>query len=499
MKIVIVGGGSAGWMSALTLQLLEGVDIHVVQSPSIPTISVGESTIMEFVQWMIVVGLDPHTVVKETNGSFKLAIKFIDFCRMGSSFFFPFGKNKSTENRYHFELWNYMRLLQVSDLPLFTDTFYPNMALIKEHNFTTNEGDFAFNNYALHFDASLFAKYLQSICIEKGVHLHSATVEKVLTNDDGVEAIHLDSGEVLMADLYIDCTGFKSLLLGDALKEPFIDYSDIIPNNKAFATQINYKNKESELESFTSCTALSNGWVWNIPLWSRIGCGYVYSNRFISNEDALCEFKDHLKSKGHSTESLEFRNIDIRNGTHKRLWVKNVVAIGLSAGFVEPLESTGLWFVHTYILLLLKVLKRSNRPSQIEKDIFNKIAFQMFDNLASFVSIHYGLSQRLDSDYWVDISKRSFLKQNNMINNIFYDVANKNSEVNFGLQCILTGFDHFTFNEFNSSIYNEDFVKNYKNDKVYKVLLENITRFKNDAKKAPKLLSVLESIHLSDA
>jgi len=490
MKIVIIGGGSAAWMSAITLSLLENAEIHVVQSPSIPTISVGESTIKEFVEWMIIVGLDPQDVLKQTNGTYKLAIKFTDFYEKGKSFFFPFGKNVA--NKTLFEKWNCARLLHDDENITFADTFYPNMALINEGTFATNRDDFTFNNYAIHFDASLFARYLESICMRKGVHLHSATVLDISSNHDGIESIHLDTGEVITADLFIDCTGFKSLLLGDALKEPFIDYSDIIPNNKAFATHIDYKNKECELESVTSCIALSNGWVWNIPLWSRIGSGYVYSNRYISDEKALNEFKNHLESIGHSTEKLNFRNIDVKNGIHKRLWVKNVVAIGLSAGFVEPLESTGLWFVHTYILLLLKTLKKNTSPCQFDKDIFNDLTFKMFDNLTSFVSIHYGLSKRLDSDYWVNISKRSYFKQNDMINGILPHFANKTDKINFGLQCIASGFNHFIFNEFDISILN------HHKDSL-DILSRNVNTWENDAKKARKLFEVLESIHLSDA
>ena len=141
--------------------------------------------------------------------------------------------------------------------------------------------------------------------------------------------------------MYIDCTGFKSLLLDKTLKEPFESYADLLPNDSAWATKLNYKNKEKELVSYTNCTAIENGWVWNIPLWSRIGTGYVYSSKFVDDETALKQFKKHLNN-----EDIEAHNIKMRVGIHNRLWVKNVVAIGLSAGFIEPLESNGLFTVH---------------------------------------------------------------------------------------------------------------------------------------------------------
>ena len=148
------------------------------------------------------------------------------------------------------------------------------------------------------------------------------------------------------ADLFIDCTGFSALLIDKALKEPFESFEDVLPNNSAWATKMPYKNKKKELVGYTNCTAIDNGWVWNIPLWSRIGSGYVYSDKYISDDDALLQFQKHIK-KG---DELEYKHIKMRTGIHKRTWVKNVCAIGLSAGFIEPLESNGLYTVHEFLL-----------------------------------------------------------------------------------------------------------------------------------------------------
>ena len=159
---------------------------------------------------------------------------------------------------------------------------------------------------------------------------HIQTIEQ---DKDGIASLNGKH----KANLYIDCTGFKSLLLGQNLKEEFINYSDRLPNDSAWATKIEYKDKEKQLVPYTHCTAIDNGWVWTIPLWSRIGTGYVYSSQFVDDDTALKQFKKFLK-----TDQLDFKKIKMKVGIHKRLWVKNVCAIGLAAGFIEPLESNGL-------------------------------------------------------------------------------------------------------------------------------------------------------------
>jgi tryptophan halogenase len=156
----------------------------------------------------------------------------------------------------------------------------------------------------------------------KGVKHIQEDIISIEQDENGIKSLY----NKYTADLYIDCTGFKSLLLGETLKEPFESYADLLPNNSAWATRIPYKDKEKELVGYTNCTAIENGWVWNIPLWSRIGTGYVYSDKFIDDDSALKQFKNYL-----GTEDLEFKKIKMRVGIHKRLFVKNVCAIGLAA------------------------------------------------------------------------------------------------------------------------------------------------------------------------
>ena len=181
----------------------------------------------------------------------------------------------------------------------------------------------------------------------------------------------------------------------------------MLPNNSAWATSVAYKDKKNELKPYTNCTALKNGWVWNIPSWDKIGTGYVYSDKYISDENALKEFKKYLDSKNTDYSKSKFNNIKMRVGIHERIFVKNVCAIGLSAGFIEPLESNGLLSVHEFLKHLVKILKRGV-VSQWDKDNFNFTCKTFFDEFAEFVSFHYCLSSRTDSKYWKDIKNRSY-------------------------------------------------------------------------------------------
>ena len=192
-----------------------------------------------------------------------------------------------------------------------------------------------------------------------------------------------------------------------ALGVKFNGIENIIPNNKAWATHIPYTDKSKQLEPFTNCTALSNGWTWNIPLWSRIGAGYVYSDKYISDDEALEEFKDYIRTRYDNIpiEDLEFKPITMRNGIHEKTWEKNVVAIGLSSGFVEPLESTGLMTTYEWLLSLIYTL-RKGFVNQWDRDAFNYALRNIFYGHANFVGMHYALSSRDDTPYWQDITER---------------------------------------------------------------------------------------------
>lgn len=399
MKICIVGGGSSGWMTATTItQLLDYEELILIESSNIPISGVGESTIQQIVDWMNLIGINEEEMLRNTEGSLKHSIKFTNFLEKNSgSFHYPFGNQPS----FGSDTWWTYHMRDGNSLPNnYAENINPTALVAERGKF---DGGSA---YAFHFDAVKFGQYLKKDYCDD-VNCITADVIGCEKNEDGIKSLKLDNGDVVEADLFIDCTGFKSLLLGEYLEEPFIPYNHLIPNDSAWATQVSYNDKEKELVAYTECTAIDNGWVWNIPLWERIGTGYVYSSKHVSDEDAKQEFIEHLQSKGFDTSECEFKKISMRIGRHERTFVKNVVAIGLSAGFIEPLESNGLFTTHQNLIDLYKTLRRG-KPSQFMKDLYNTSTSLSFDEFADFVAVHYAFTQREDTQYWRDNFNRSY-------------------------------------------------------------------------------------------
>lgn len=425
-KIVIVGAGSSGFITAsFLIQTFPDKEIIVIESPEHPTVGVGESTLADFTNFRDYLELDEKEFMLATDASYKLGIKFTDFYDVDSgAFYYPFRLPDLEGTKNGLADWYEIKAFYPeTDVNDFARSYFPHMALIERNKFALNEsGEFGaytpHSDVAYHFDATKYGLFLRdNFCRKKGVKVISAYVENVVMNDAGIEKLILNTGEEVTADLFIDCTGFKSLLLGQNLKEPFIPYEDMLPNNRAWATQIPYHDKDNELEGVTNGTAIQNGWVWNIPLWSRLGTGYVYSDKYIQKEDALEQFKQYLMSDKmvvprtrEEVDSYSYKDIPMRVGIHERLWVKNVVAIGLSAGFIEPLESNGLFSVFWFVRRLAKSLLR-NEVSQYDRDAFNYSCREVFQTFAEFVAAHYALSVRRDTQYWRDISQRTFCKK----------------------------------------------------------------------------------------
>jgi tryptophan halogenase len=394
-KICIVGGGSAGWMSAATfVKVFPKFDITLIESPTTKTIGVGESTLQSIRRWIDLLGIDDHKFLKEVGGTFKHSIKFTNFYTENSgSFHYPFGSTIGPDAN---NWWTKKNILPDTALSDYAECVNPLCLVAENNRFEKNL------NYAYHFDATKFGLWLKNnVCKNKVKYIQSN-----VTDYQG-DFIVLDNGKKVYADLFVDCTGFKSQLLGNFLKEEFVSFSDIIPNDSAVATHLNYKDKKTQMYPYTECTAIQNGWVWNIPLWERIGSGYVYSSKYISQEDAEEEFKKYLKTKKFDISECKFNHIKMRIGRYKRFWVDNVVAVGLSAGFIEPLESNGLFTVHENLISLVKILKRG-LPNQFSKDIFNSDMRLIFDEFAEFVASHYALSQRQDTQYWEDLFNKKY-------------------------------------------------------------------------------------------
>jgi len=500
MKFVVVGGGSAGWMSAATLaSQLPDADITVIEPKDIPPIGVGESTINEFVEWLNLLGIDPVTIMKDTDATIKLGIKFVNFYEKGHDFFYPFGSMKfSTNNRNDsFQNWAIRRTFRLKETKNFVDTFYPNMALVRNGTFMRNSGNFPSSHYALHFDAIKFAFWLRDkYCKPRGVKVVTGEVAYVNTNDDGVSSLILKDGSEVRGDLYLDCTGFKSLLLGGALQEPYQSFKGILPNEHAWATQIPYKDKKKELNPWTECTAIDNGWVWNIPLWSRVGTGYVYSDAHISHEEALDQFKEHLTKNGHDVSGLNFKKIQFKSGIYERVWVKNVVGIGLAAGFIEPLESSGLWTTHTYLTELVKIL--TTNINEFNKKFFNIFCVRQIKEFAEFVHVHYLLSNRKDTAYWRDATKDKGVcfSEETFYQRMYEGRINPGSTFGNGFYSITSGMNWHIYDDIRyKSTVNKDLDPDEVWGGEWKKIDALYTEWDDEAKRAWPMFEMLRRIH----
>ena len=470
-KIIIVGGGSAGWMTAATLsKFCSEKEITLIESPNIPTVGVGDSTLGQINQWLSLMGIKDEDFMKHCNATYKLSIRFENFGGLGDGgFHYPFGPAYIKENKAQLNDWYFKKIIYPHTHNMdYAECIFPQMAFVGQNRLSDKpnivDGDWTFqNDVAYHFDATLFAHWLKdSICIPNKVKHIQEEIETVEANyQDGVQSLN----KKYKADLYIDCTGFKSLLLGKTLKEPFEKF-DYLPNNSAWATKVPYRSVKNELKNYTNCTAMKNGWIWTIPLWDRIGTGYVYSDKYVSDNDALEEFKYWLgnpslmfrpepvffndetgKHNPKWPDQLEFKKIKFEGGIYKNAWVKNVCAIGLAAGFIEPLESNGLLTVHEYLHLLLRCLGRT-QISQFTRDNFNFAARKLSKSFAEFVGLHYALSSRTDTKYWRDIQERTypFDFNHSSLNSDFQlsaidKMQNYHYSSSGGLHCIATGLD----------------------------------------------------------
>lgn len=470
-KIVIVGGGSAGWMTAATLSYrFSQKEIVLIESPNISTVGVGESTLGFINEWLSLLNIEDEDFMKATDASYKLSIQFTDFYKKDSgSFHYPFGSINTDGNMYGKNDW-YMKKFLYPETPAYdyARCVYPIMSLVSQNRISVGCELPNYNfktDAAYHFDATKFACWLRDgFCKPNGVIHIQSEVKDIIVNEDGVEKLILEGGQEIFSDMFVDCTGFRSLILGQKLKIPFISYEKLLPNNSAWATQVGYTDKEKELVGYTDCSAINNGWVWNIPLWSRIGTGYVFSDKYIDDDKALNEFKEHLRQKGKNTDELSFKKLKFQAGIHEKIWVKNVVAIGLSAGFIEPLESNGLYSVHVFLKNLVRAIGRDedHLVTQFDRDGFNWSCRKTFDEFAKFVSMHYALSVRNDTEYWRDVGKREYAIIDNHSNLDTYITTFNNKYDSFsfadtdGIHCIATGLNYYPTDIHNMEAYNHN-------------------------------------------
>ena len=411
-SIVIVGGGSAGWMTAASLsKYVPEIDVTLIESPNVPTIGVGESSTLHINQYLQSIGIHDEDWMAQCDATYKGSIKFTDFYKKGEFFHYPFGPQDFSRTSYGTDAW-FLKKWIYPDTPQtdFCESYWPNMQMINKNKIRPNDDIIPLFNiskdFAYQFDATKFGNWLKTNRCTKVNYILDHVADVDLDDRGWISSLSTKKHGELKADLYIDCTGFSSVLLGKTLEVPYTSYKDMLINNGAWVTRIPYVDPNVEMDLTTNGTAIDNGWVWNIPLWDYISNGYVYSEKFIDKEIALKECKEHLNNtnqwcKDNDAEELEYRHIDIRNGEHKRAWHKNCIAIGLSYGFIEPLESSGLGLVVAGINKLMStLLTRDRHINQFDRDCVNREILHSWTAIKYFVAFHFFGTVRDDTEYW---------------------------------------------------------------------------------------------------
>jgi tryptophan 7-halogenase len=398
-RVVIVGGGTAGWMAAAALSaVLRGrVGITVVESEEIGTVGVGEATIPMIQQFNKVIGLDEDEFLRQTQGTFKLGIEFVNWRRLGHRYMHGFGWFGPSLNSVRFE--HYWQKLHARGQAAELDEYSVNHQAALGARFmrpTTEMGasPLADIAYAFHFDAHLYAQFLRCQSQARGVERVEGTVVDVsLRAGDGhVQSLKLADGRELAGQLFIDCSGFRGLLIEQALHTGYEDWSHWLPCDRAIAVPC---ESAAVLLPYTRSTAHSAGWQWRIPLQHRIGNGHVFCSRFMGEDEATALLMAGLDGPALAAP----RVLRFTTGMRKKAWSRNVVAMGLAAGFMEPLESTSIHLVQTAIGRLLNLFP-DRRFHPAVADEFNRQSRFEFERIRDFLVLHYHQTERADSPFW---------------------------------------------------------------------------------------------------
>jgi tryptophan halogenase len=398
-NVTIVGGGTAGWMTAALLSklLLRGFTIRLIESDEIGTIGVGEATIPAIRNYCDIAGLDQVAMIRATQATFKLGIEFVDWRAPGHSYIHGFGKIGQDLLWLHcHQLW--LKMAADGRAKHF-DYYSLNTLAARQNKFCLpNKRDpgspMADIDYAYHFDASLFAGYLRRQAEARGVQrIEGRIVDVTLRGEDGhVDRVVLADGREIAGDLFIDCSGMRSLLLGQALGVGYEAWTHWLPCDRALAVPC---ESVSPLTPYTRSTARSAGWQWRIPLQHRIGNGHVYSSAHITDHDAAEVLLANLDGR----PLADPRTVRFTPGKRHRAWEKNVVAVGLASGFLEPLESTSIHLIQTAILRLLALFPRAGFDDA-DRDEYNRQTDFEFRDVRDFIIAHYKVTDREDTAFW---------------------------------------------------------------------------------------------------
>lgn len=391
-KIVIVGGGTAGWIAAASLAKLLGktLEISLIESDDIPTVGVGEATIPTLLSLHELLGINEQEFVAKTQGTFKLGISFENWRDLDQDYIHSFGftgRDCWAAGFQHF--W-----LKGQKLGLAKDfgEYCPELVAARQNKFAVAPKHGL--NYAYHIDAGLYAKFLRELAEENGVIRQEGKVIDVgLDNHSGfVNNVVLESGQIIEGDLFIDCSGFKGLLIEQALHTGYDDWSHWLPMNSAVAVQT---ESIGEPIPYTRSIARDAGWQWRIPLQNRVGNGLVFCDRYLSDDEGISTLMANIEGK----PITEPRVIKFKTGTRRKHWNKNVIAMGLSSGFIEPLESTSIHLIQRSITRLMQMFPYDGIREPDIAEFNTQMDFEII-NIRDFIILHYHVTNRTDTPFW---------------------------------------------------------------------------------------------------
>lgn len=391
-NVVIAGGGTAGWMAAAAFGKLLGKNLNItlVESDLIPTVGVGEATIPTLHIFHDLLKINEAEVMKATNATFKLGISFENWRDVNQDYIHSFGylgQGCWAAGFQHFWVKGKQQgmVSEIGDYcPEHVASRLGKFAVVPNQD----------RNHAYHLDAGLYAKFLRKLAEAHGVKRVEGKITQVNQHDENsfIKSIGLDNGQVIEGDLFIDCTGFKGMLIEETLHTGYEDWSHWLPCDSAIAVQTEIIKKPVP---YVRSIAHKAGWQWQIPLQSRMGNGFVFCSKYMSDDDAKATLLDNIAGKLLNDP----RVIKFRTGTRRKHWNKNCVAVGLSSGFIEPLESTSIHLIQQSIIRLMQNLPSKNMEQSNVDDFNNKMRFEI-DNIRDFIVLHYHVTQRTDSPFW---------------------------------------------------------------------------------------------------
>lgn len=399
-EVVILGGGTAGWMTAAALAraLNARVGLTVVESDEIGIVGVGEATIPSIVRFNEMLEIDENEFLRETKGTIKLGIEFVDWTFLGDRYMHGFGRLRGDIQLATFEqIWQKMRHCgRAEALQAYSITKCAAYAgKFMRPRLDVPESPLADIAYAFHFDASLYAAYLRRYAEKRGVRRIEGKVVDVSRHEGtgDIAGLRLQSGEWVHGDFFVDCSGFRGRLIEQEFSAGYDDWSDWLPCDRAIAVPC---ASTRPLLPYTRSTARTAGWQWRIPLQHRIGNGYVFSSRYLSEDEATATLLGNLDGEALAPP----RTLRFVAGVRRKAWQRNCVAIGLAAGFLEPLESTSIYLIQSGIAKLLTFFPAAV-PSSTDIAEYNRLVRREFEHVRDFVMLHYHAQRRTDAPLWI--------------------------------------------------------------------------------------------------